>query len=71
MTISNGRMFRSLFCMPTFALGADTASGQPYPEQKQGVWIAKNFQFHTGEVFPELKLGYTTLGRHWHWHDHE
>ena len=30
--------------------------------QHQGVWVAKNFQFHTGEVMPELKLGYVTLG---------
>jgi homoserine O-acetyltransferase len=63
MTIFNGRMFRSLFCVSAFVLGADTASAQAYPEQQQGVWIAKNFQFHTGEVFPELKLGYTTIGK--------
>jgi homoserine O-acetyltransferase/O-succinyltransferase len=63
MTIFNGRILRSLFCVSAFALGVDTSSAQPYPEQQQGVWIAKNFQFHTGEVFPELKLGYTTLGK--------
>jgi homoserine O-acetyltransferase len=63
MTIFNGRTFRSLFCVFAFVLGASTASAQPYPDQQQGVWIAKNFQFHTGEVFPKLRLGYTTLGK--------
>ena len=63
MTMFSARMFLSLFCLFAFVLGADKASAQPYPDQQQGVWIAKNFQFHTGEVFPELRLGYTTLGK--------
>ena len=33
-----------------------------YPAPKQGEWIAKDFKFHTGEVFPELKLAYQTIG---------
>ena len=33
-----------------------------YPNQQEGVWVAKDFQFHTGETFKELKLGYITLG---------
>ena len=33
-----------------------------YPNQKEGVWIAKDFQFHTGEAFKEAKIGYITLG---------
>jgi len=33
-----------------------------YPNQKEGVWIAKDFQFHTGETFKEVKIGYITLG---------
>jgi len=33
-----------------------------YPNQKEGVWIAKDFPFHTGEVLKEVKLGYITLG---------
>jgi homoserine O-acetyltransferase len=27
-----------------------------------GSWIVKDFKFHTGEVLPELRLNYTTLG---------
>jgi homoserine O-acetyltransferase len=33
-----------------------------FPNQTEGVWTAKNFQFHTGETLKELKLGYITLG---------
>lgn len=38
------------------------AVAQNYPTPKQGSWTAKDFRFHTGEVMPELKLGYTTVG---------
>jgi len=33
-----------------------------YPEPKQGDWIARDFRFHGGEVFPEVKLHYRTIG---------
>src|ERR1700750_1177277 len=33
-----------------------------YPAPKEGDFIAKDFKFHTGEVMPELKLHYTTVG---------
>jgi homoserine O-acetyltransferase/O-succinyltransferase len=33
-----------------------------YPAPKQGDWIARDFRFHTGEVMPELRLHYTTIG---------
>ena len=39
-----------------------TAFAADYPAPKPGMWIAKDFKFHTGEVLPELKLGYTTVG---------
>jgi len=29
---------------------------------QNGSWIVKDFKFHTGEVLPELRLNYTTLG---------
>src|SRR6185437_8190336 len=38
------------------ALAAD------YPAPKQGDWIAKDFKFHTGDVMPELRMHYTTIG---------
>ena len=33
-----------------------------YPAPKQADWIARDFKFHTGEVLPELRLHYTTIG---------
>ena len=45
-----------------FALVPFTAPAQNYPAPKQGEWIAKDFKFHTGEVMPELRIGYTTIG---------
>ena len=33
-----------------------------YPAPKTGEWVAKDFKFHTGEVMPELRLAYTTVG---------
>jgi len=39
-----------------------TAFAADYPAPKQGTWAARDFKFHTGEVMPELKLAYTTIG---------
>jgi homoserine O-acetyltransferase len=38
------------------------AMAQSYPASKPDSWTAKDFRFHTGEVMPELKIGYTTVG---------
>ena len=42
-----------LAALPAFAV---------YPEPKQGDWIARDFRFHTGEVMPEVRLHYRTIG---------
>ncbi len=39
-----------------------TAMAADYPAPKEGDWVAKDFKFHTGQVMPELKLHYTTVG---------
>jgi homoserine O-acetyltransferase/O-succinyltransferase len=44
------------------ALIAAPAVAADYPAPKQGDWIAHDFRFHTGEVMPELRLHYTTIG---------
>jgi homoserine O-acetyltransferase len=49
-----GALVASLLALP--ALAAD------YPAPKQGQWVARDFRFHTGEVMPELRLHYTTIG---------
>jgi len=45
-----------------FVLTSFAAVAADYPAPKQGEWIARDFKFHTGEVMPELKLHYTTVG---------
>ena len=39
-----------------------TARAADYPAPRQADWIARDFRFHTGEVLPELRLHYTTVG---------
>jgi homoserine O-acetyltransferase len=49
-----------------FALGAVLAAGDALaadiPVPRTGIYIARDFRFHTGEVMAELKLHYTTVG---------
>ncbi|MET7246399.1 alpha/beta fold hydrolase [Methylobacterium sp. EM32] len=42
-----------------FALAALAAD---YPAPREGDWTIKDFKFHTGDVLPELRLHYTTIG---------
>jgi len=44
------------------AMIAFSAAAADYPAPKQGDWIARDFRFHTGDVMPELRLHYTTVG---------
>jgi homoserine O-acetyltransferase len=46
----------------TLSLAAFAAMAADYPAPKEGSWIARDFRFHTGEVMPELRLHYTTVG---------
>jgi len=45
-----------------FVLVSFAAMAADYPAPKQGEWIARDFKFHTGEVLPEVRLAYTTIG---------
>jgi homoserine O-acetyltransferase len=45
-----------------FALATITACAADYPAPKEGDWVVRDFRFHTGEVLPELRLHYTTVG---------
>ncbi len=38
------------------------ANAADYPAPKDGLWVAKDFKFSTGEVMPEVKLAYKTIG---------
>ncbi|HEY6241780.1 MAG TPA: alpha/beta fold hydrolase [Burkholderiales bacterium] len=33
-----------------------------YPAPKEADWVARDFRFHAGEVLPEVRLHYTTVG---------
>ena len=46
----------------TLSAPAQTGLAQGYPASKEGDWIAKDFRFHSGEVMPELRVHYTTIG---------
>ena len=44
------------------SLAAFAAAAAQYPAAKEGTFVAKDFRFHTGEVLPEVKLHYRTVG---------
>jgi homoserine O-acetyltransferase len=48
-----------LLAAALFALGSSAAD---YPKPDEGSWMVRDFRFHTGEVLPELRLHYTTVG---------
>jgi homoserine O-acetyltransferase len=33
-----------------------------FPAPQEGTWVAANFRFHTGEVLPEVRIHYRTVG---------
>jgi homoserine O-acetyltransferase len=39
-----------------------SAEAADYPTPRTGDWIVRDFRFHTGDVLPELRLHYTTVG---------
>jgi len=43
-------------------LFAVAVSAAEYPTPKEGDWVVRDFRFHTGEVLPELRLHYRTVG---------
>jgi len=51
-------LWASLCCLWISLLGNLQAQEAP----QHGSWVVKDFKFHTGEVLPELRLSYTTLG---------
>src|SRR5262252_311949 len=44
------------------SLIAFAAAAADYPAPKHADWMARDFRFHTGEVMPELRLHYATVG---------
>ena len=54
--------FAAAVMAPLLAGWLTTAQAADYPAPRTGSWVASNFRFHTGEVMPQLKLAYTTIG---------
>ncbi len=54
--------FRSAVVLAAVLLAALPARAADFPAPKEGDWVARDFRFHTGEVLPEVRLHYTTLG---------
>jgi hypothetical protein len=50
------------FAVAATIASAVSAAAQGYPTPKEGDWVARDFRFHTGEVVPELRIHYTTVG---------
>lgn len=46
----------------TAVLLANASIAADYPAAKEGDWVAQDFKFHTGEVMPEVRLHYRTVG---------
>ncbi len=49
-------------CSLTLALSTLPAIAADFPAPREGIWAARDFRFQTGEVMPELRLHYTTVG---------
>src|SRR5262250_316209 len=49
-------------CSLGLMLAVPPALAADHPAPKEGDWIVRDFRFHTGEVLPELRIHYTTVG---------
>jgi homoserine O-acetyltransferase len=56
------KILRSLVLAASGAVLSLAAFAAEYPAPKEGTFIAKDFKFHTGEVLPEVRLHYRTIG---------
>src|SRR5207249_3319806 len=49
-------------CNLVYFLIAFSGWAADYPSPREGDWVLRDFRFHTGEVLPELRLHYVTVG---------
>jgi homoserine O-acetyltransferase len=56
------KLTHSLAFVCLAAIFAQTAAAQSYPAPVEGDFIISNFRFHSGEVLPQLKIHYRTIG---------
>src|SRR3954454_6965585 len=55
-------LWRHVIAGAAFCLAISAAAAADYPAPQEADWVAHNFRFHTGEVMPEVRLHYTTVG---------
>lgn len=56
------KLFGQATLAMTLSMTALTGFAADAPTPKEDDWVVRDFRFHTGEVLPELRLHYTTLG---------
>ena len=55
------RLFKAAAAL-AFVAASFSAFAAEFPAPKQAEWTVRDFKFHTGEVLPELRIAYTTVG---------
>jgi homoserine O-acetyltransferase len=55
-------MLRHALLLLGLLLASPPGHAADYPAPRDGVWVARDFRFDTGETLPELRLHYLTLG---------
>jgi homoserine O-acetyltransferase len=60
--MSMNRLRSSALFALACATFASSAIAADYPAAKPGVWIARDFKFHTGDVMSEMRIAYRTIG---------
>lgn len=55
------RLVLTMCCLALTLITHPTLAAD-YPAPREGVWTVRDFRFHSGEVLPEFKLHYTTVG---------
>ena len=56
------KLFRACVAAIAVVLITLPALAADYPAPKEGSFVARDFRFHTGEVLPEVRLHYRTVG---------
>jgi homoserine O-acetyltransferase len=59
---ANSFLGRTLAFMLGLLAAVFAAQAQGFPPPREASWIAKDFRFHTGQVLPELRINYLTVG---------
>lgn len=56
------KIFSLVTCSLLSTLMPPSGWAADYPAPKEADWVLRDFRFHTGQVLPELRLHYTTVG---------